>query len=157
MVEFHPMNAETAQRLEQMMRGETDAYLQFFRPFVKQGELTRQSQAAVKNGFFAITDGDDLVGFYSMRGLDDGYARPSFGLYVASHFSGLGLGQSALNRAIEWCRDQGIEKMMLKVDESNQAARRIYEQAGFEFEGTCPDTGHIQMELKIQPKDTGAQ
>jgi RimJ/RimL family protein N-acetyltransferase len=52
----------------------------------------------------------------------------------------------ALDQALLWCRDRGIQKVMLKVAEDHARARFLYESAGFKLLGYCPDTGHMMME-----------
>ena len=146
MAEVRPMTVADAHALEKMMRRENEAYLRHFSAFAASGELCRQRMAAKQDVFFSLLEHSELAGFFCLRGLDMGYARPSFGVYVASRFKGHGLGRFALDCAFSWCRKQGVAKLMLKVAEDNIVARQMYEAAGFTPLGSCPDTGHMMME-----------
>ncbi len=66
-----------------------------------------------------------------LRGFDEGYERPSFGVFVAERFAGRGLARRALEESVKWCGQNGVAEMMLKVYRENTAALRIYEEAGF--------------------------
>jgi ribosomal protein S18 acetylase RimI-like enzyme len=146
MAEVRPMSLADAKALEGMLKSEDAEYLHHFTAFSGEGELSGQSSAAVKDGFFCLTENGEVAGFFCLRGLDAGYARPSFGVYVSSRFQGRGLGRLALEHSFKWCHDRGIRKVMLKVAEENVRARSLYESAGFESLGYCPDTGHMMME-----------
>jgi RimJ/RimL family protein N-acetyltransferase len=148
-VDARPMTPEEAVDLERGMAAEDPTYLAHFSAFKVPGELQRQAAAAKRDAFFPIYSGGSLSGFYCVRGLDAGFARPSFGVYVASGAQGRGLARAALRDAVAWCRDHAIPKMMLKVSPLNEKARRAYLDAGFVAQGTCPDSGHTLMEKII--------
>ncbi|MDB5779252.1 MAG: GCN5-related N-acetyltransferase [Polaromonas sp.] len=61
------------------------------------------------------------------------------GLYVADEFSGRGLGRALVQTAVRDAGACGIELVTLTVTEDNQAACRLYENAGFTAFGTEPD------------------
>ncbi|HEX9807644.1 MAG TPA: GNAT family N-acetyltransferase, partial [Alteraurantiacibacter sp.] len=103
---------------------------------------------AIRDHYWAIEMGGELAGFFMLRGLDTGYAKPSFGIFVAEHWSGRGLAAAALEYSKAWCTEHGVSTMMLKVAPDNAAARRIYQDAGFVPVGTCPDTGHAIHEWR---------
>lgn len=86
-----------------------------------------------------------------LRGFDEGFSRPSYGVFIAEAFSGKGLGQRALLESIEWCRASGVKSIMLKVSSANERAARLYLNAGFVPCGVCERTGHTMMELQLRP------
>lgn len=135
--------------LEKMMMDESRDYMRYFTAFSILGELMRQRADAKRDAFFSIVEEGVPVGFFCMRGLDVGYARPSFGVYISSGHGGRGLARLALQKALFWCQESGIKKVMLKVSEENLRARHLYESAGFQPLGRCPDTGHLIMEREI--------
>jgi RimJ/RimL family protein N-acetyltransferase len=146
MFEALPMNEQEASKLDEMMHKESSAYVKYFTAFSESGELLRQSTAAKADAFFSLKFNNNLAGFFCLRGFDEGYERPSFGVYVASQFSGNGLAGFALDKALEWCRKQKVKSVMLKVSEFNESARHLYEKRGFKMIGLCPSTGHLMME-----------
>jgi RimJ/RimL family protein N-acetyltransferase len=150
MADVRSMSLADAQALEVMLKMEDTEYLHHFTPFSGEGVLTKQCGEAVKDGFFSLLENAEIAGFFCLRGLDNGYTRPSFGVYVSSRFQARGLGRFALDQALLWCRDRGIQKVMLKVAEDHARARTLYESTGFELLGYCPDTGHMMMEKVLR-------
>ena len=57
------------------------------------------------------------------------------GLMVAAAYRRRGIGRSLLEQAVEWARENGVEKLELHVFPHNEPAIRLYEQFGFEREG----------------------
>jgi RimJ/RimL family protein N-acetyltransferase len=95
--------------------------------------VRRSSQAAV----FVAESGGEIVGRLSLA-RDSHPASPhvaDLGLMVAAGHRRQGIGRALLERAVEWARDQGIEKLELHVFPYNEPAIRLYEQFGFEREG----------------------
>lgn len=140
------MTADDAAALERMMHGEDACYMSDFLAFADEGALIRQQAASRSDIFVALRADRDLAGFFCLRGLDAGYARPSFGVYVAKSFARQGLGRFALGEAVRICAEEEIPRVMLKVAPTNGAARKLYEDAGFAACGQCEDTGHTMME-----------
>lgn len=141
-----PMTLDDAATLEARMAEETPAYIAHFLGFSQPGQLREQVSRARRDAFFSIFSDGALSGFYCLRGLDAGFARPSFGVYVASSSQGRGLARSALESAVTWCAARSIPVLMLKVSPDNHIAQRIYLNAQFIPKGTCPDTLHTIME-----------
>ncbi|NFV78546.1 GNAT family N-acetyltransferase [Magnetospirillum aberrantis] len=125
-------------------------YLRDFFPFAFDLPTIRAQLAqAAKDRFWAIEADGAVVGMVMLRGMDAGYARPSFGIVVAETAAGRGFGRQALDFAIRWAEENDIPGIFLKVAEDNAAARRLYEEAGFRFEGVCPDIGHRMYVLPL--------
>ena len=57
------------------------------------------------------------------------------GLMVAAGHRRRGIGRSLLEQAVEWARENEIEKLELHVFPHNQPAIKLYEQFGFDREG----------------------
>jgi RimJ/RimL family protein N-acetyltransferase len=142
-VSLAPLTAGDAQELAALLRHARTDYVVHFHPFAFDEEsVSAQLSAARADRFWAIRDGGALAGFFMLRGFDAGYARPSFGVFVAEKFAGRGLATQALAHALEWCREHGVEEAMLKVHPQNTAARSVYERLGFRRAGVCGTTGH---------------
>ena len=83
-----------------------------------------------------------------------------FGMYVAPEHGGRGVGAALLRHLIDEARRQpGLEQLTLTVTDTNDAARALYERAGFRSFGIEPravrigDTYHgkIHMILFLTP------
>ena len=89
-----------------------------------------------------------LAGFGMLRGWDEGYAVPSFGVAVESAARGRGLGRGLLRFAIRAARGRGAPSMMLKVHVENPA-RHLYEAEGFHFPDEPGADGQVKGTLRL--------
>jgi ribosomal protein S18 acetylase RimI-like enzyme len=64
----------------------------------------------------------------SLDGEDSGWAHF---IYLTPELRGKGLGAELVDRAVEFCREQGLERLRLRVGKSNTGAQRFYERGGF--------------------------
>lgn len=111
--------------------------------------LARAIGAARRDRYWGMEAAGGLAGFFMLRGLDEGFARPAFGVYVGMAHAGRGLARAALDHALAWCRAEGIAGVMLKVHPDNGPAYAVYRRAGFRFDRVCPDTGQDMLELRL--------
>ncbi len=91
--------------------------------------------------FFVAFETPRIVGYGMLRGWDEGYDVPSFGVYVAQDRRDEGIGTALLDYAIEVARMKGCLEIMLKVYGSNRTAKALYESRGFLFID-CASDGH---------------
>ncbi|NQX43953.1 GNAT family N-acetyltransferase [Paenibacillus tritici] len=61
--------------------------------------------------------------------------QAEFGVGVLQEFWGYGMGRSLLAQAASWADAIGLEKLSLKVLETNDKAIKLYGRLGFEVEG----------------------
>ncbi|HEX8004408.1 MAG TPA: GNAT family N-acetyltransferase [Mycobacteriales bacterium] len=66
--------------------------------------------------------------------LDDGVPT-IFGVWTRPEARGRGAGRLAVERVVEWAREQGAAEVRLGVTETNAAACRLYERLGFSPNG----------------------
>ena len=74
-----------------------------------------------------------ILGYGMLRGWDEGYEVPSLGIYVRAEARRLGLGRLLMLYLHAAARLRGASKIRLKVYRDNAAARRLYEELGYEF------------------------
>lgn len=84
--------------------------------------------------YFAAFDGQMVVGYAMLRGWDEGYDMPSFGVCVRPDARGRGIARTLLADAFGRARAAGARRVMLKVFGENSAARNLYESMGFVFD-----------------------
>lgn len=58
---------------------------------------------------------------------------------VDENLRGQGIGRGLLNYTCAFCHENGVERLLLDVRESNTGARRFYEQYGFTVDGMRKD------------------
>jgi RimJ/RimL family protein N-acetyltransferase len=136
-----------ATALSHLLTSDDNEYRQYFIPFPTDVKSLEERLGSVQEDrYWGIWCGDSLVGFFMMRGFDEGYQRPSFGVYIAKAYSGKGLSGFALDYCMSWCWVNSIKTMILKVHPDNRYARQTYERAGFSVLEICHRTGHVIME-----------
>jgi GNAT superfamily N-acetyltransferase len=138
--ELTPADAAAVRRL---IDGDAPDYRRFF--LALDGEVVEIAAvlgAARLDRYWGIRVRGELAAVVMLRGLDQGYRTPAFGVYVARAASGKGLGQLALQFAIAWCRVAGLTELMLTVDAEHVAAVHVYEKNGFVFCGELSQRGH---------------
>jgi ribosomal protein S18 acetylase RimI-like enzyme len=60
-------------------------------------------------------------------------------MYVASEYTGQGIGRALVATVVQNARASGLELLILTVTDSNRQAVALYEKAGFSSFGTEPD------------------
>ena len=104
-----------------------------FHPF----PMTRETAEKLCLGHFkdryyiSFLDGA-MVGFAMLRGWDEGYEVPSFGVFVDHRYRGLGLGRVLTDYAMIDAKLKGCSKVRLTVYESNVRGWRLYTSLGFQ-------------------------
>jgi len=90
------------------------------------------------NSLFLVAEANGkLVAFSRCAGtkLKRTFHQTEFGVGVLKEKWGNGIGQNLLNESIRWADANGVEKITLKVLETNKKAIALYEKFGFEVEG----------------------
>jgi RimJ/RimL family protein N-acetyltransferase len=135
-----------AHAVAQMLAASRAEYTRYFHPFAFDAATiaTHVAKAVFDQWFLLeIAEGGKVTpaGFYMLRGLDEGFPDPMFGVFVAEAFAGQGLGRLTLAHAETQCRLNRWPRLRLKVDPANSRALRIYQAAGFIFERVDAKTG----------------
>lgn len=143
-LEIKKIDASYAQELSELLLQSGTDYSKYFIPFSFDFEsVSKVLSKAVKDMFYGIFASNKLVGFYMLRGWDEGYEIPSYGVWVSPDFSSKGLSRLTLQHAITVCRINSIKKLMLKVHPENLIAKKIYEDFGFICQGTDERIGNL--------------
>lgn len=150
MIRITPASREDGIYLAECYARDDFVYKKHFFAFSKLTELAQVIDQTQKDQFWTLTHNNKISGIYFLTGLDEGYAVPSFGLYVKSEYSNRGIGSEALNHAVATVQNLGLRKMMLKVSHENIHANNMYKKKGFKFDRICNKTNQniLMLELK---------
>lgn len=133
-VTIQALETRSAEIVLEAIRSESSEYLKHFTPYYWEDESFIKAIAKKKEDQFnGIFINDIPVGFYMLRGIDDGYVIPSYSVWISEKTQGLGLASLSLKHAFTVCKLNGIKTMMLKVHPDNTIAKRIYEKFGFKY------------------------
>lgn len=143
-IEIILLDDSNAQELALLLMSSSKQYSSYFIPFsFDEKNVESILQRAIKDKFYGIFVSGSIVGFYMLRGFDEGYSIPSYGVWIAEEFSNMGLSTLTLQHAITFCKINSIKKIMLKVHPDNLAAKHIYEKFGFQQTGKDPKNHHL--------------
>ncbi len=141
---------DSVDELTDLMQKEDSEYSRYFIPFrLDYLSIKEQFSRLRKDVFWGIAINNKLVGFYMLRGFDEGYDIPSYGVWISKEFSGKGLSKLTLQHAIAFCKLNKIKKLMLKVHPENIIAKNIYEDFGFKQTGIDPKNNHLIYHKKL--------
>ena len=140
--------------LAELLSQSAEEYTRFFHPFAFEAAViaTLAFKSVLDQWFLLeIEEGGafQTVGFYMLRGMDEGFPDPMYGVFVAQKFAGLGLARLTLAHAEAQCRLNGWKHLRLKVDPENVRAHKLYLSCGFKFESVDPNNGN-QMVLLLR-------
>lgn len=143
-LEIKKLITDNTKELAQLLQSADEDYSQYFIPFTFDDEtILRIISNAIKDQYYGIFVDSKLAGFYMLRGLDEGYSIPSYGVWISEKYANRGLSTFSLQHAISFCKLNSIKKLMLKVHPENQAAKHIYEKYGFKQTGVDPKIHHL--------------
>lgn len=147
--EITPLGPADAAEIAALLQAASPGYSAHFQPFAFDEETVRgQLERARRDRWWGVRTGGKVVGFWMLRGFDEGYERPAFGVFIAERFAGRGLARRALDEATRWCEANGVPEMMLTVSPANTAARRVYDEAGFTVESA--DEKRVVMKKRLK-------
>jgi ribosomal protein S18 acetylase RimI-like enzyme len=116
-----------------------------FYPFPLDEENARRiATVPRRDRYFAAWEGKAIVGLGMLRGWDEGFAVPSFGVVVDHRAQGRGFGRALSEHALAVAREAGCERVRLTVHANREPVVRLYERAGFRRADELPD-GRLVM------------
>lgn len=143
-LEIKRLNSNHSEELTNLLQSSTPEYSQYFIPFSFDLEtISKILSKAIKDQIYGIYVEDKLAGFYMLRGFDEGYSIPSYGVWISEKYSNKGLSTFTLQHAISLCKLNSIKKIMLKVHPDNIVAKHVYEKYGFKQTGIDPKIHHL--------------
>lgn len=116
-------------------RNNVPEVVRFFHPFPltpASAERLCGCAAETRDIYGVSFRGSRLIALYMLRGWDEGFAVPSFGILVDQECHGFGFGRQLTSIALEEARARGATFVRLTVMEQNVSAVRLYRSLGFE-------------------------
>jgi len=138
------LKAEHAAELSGLLLSAPVEYSKYFIPFAfDRLTVSKVLSQAQKDRYYGIIVAGKIAGFFMLRGFDQGYKIPSYGVWIAPQHTGKGLAELTLKHAMAVCRANDINTLMLKVHPENIVAKGIYERNGFAAVGNDEKNGNI--------------
>jgi sugar phosphate isomerase/epimerase/ribosomal protein S18 acetylase RimI-like enzyme len=125
-----------------------------FRPFPLNSETARDLlKPERKDQFFIAEENGVFVAFSMLRGKDEGFEIPSFGIFVDWERQKIGYGNRLCEWTFRWADRLGVQKIRLSVYEDNHHALSLYKKYGFtESERRNDKSGRVSLILqRTQP------
>ena len=136
--EAAPADAATTVHMIDVIAREEVYFLRSRFLMSKENERTFISEATRRgDGFLVAEHEGELVGWISLERGRAEFTRHAadLGLGVLPEYRGLGIGTALLTCALDWARENRIEKLTLRVRASNSRAIQLYRGMGFVPEG----------------------
>jgi ribosomal protein S18 acetylase RimI-like enzyme len=151
-VGFEILEREYIGQLIELFDADPRDYLRHFDPFpFKTSTFESLLSNAKKDVFISIRIREQgmsrTAGFYMLRGMDEGYKVPMFGVYISSRNKGIGLGSIALKHAETTSILNGYSHLRLKVYRENTRALDWYVRQGFREISSCLRSVLLEKQL----------
>lgn len=129
--EIEPQHVEALARF--LEENNVPAVVRTFNPFPMTAQTARGIVSEDRQDrFYGVFLRDErIVGLSMLRGWDEGYTVPSFGIIVDHRFHGVGIGARLLDYTIDQAVQLGCPRIRLSVFASNPVALRLYLSRGF--------------------------
>lgn len=102
--------------------------------------------ASAAFAFWGAAEGAELCGMVGLEREQRAKSRHKgvvIGMYVAPEAAGQGVGRALLEALVAHARAERLGSLVLTVTEGNEAARHLYEAAGFRSFGIEPDAVRV--------------
>lgn len=146
---IRPLKHEDTAAVSVFMRSQPPEYLRFFYAFGAGETAIAEMLAAIeKDVYSGVFWQSKLIGVFMLRGWDEGFDVPSFGVLIDEKFRGGSLMRLTLETAKLICRLSGTKKLMAKIHPDNmtpRGARRL----GLHQTGVEEATGNIIYHLEL--------
>ena len=151
-VSFRPLKVSDSEHVSNLLLNSSFDYVRYFHPFDSDVlSIRNQLDAATNDKYFGIElddlglNGPNLVGFYMLRGLDEGYLDPMYGVFIAQHWCNMGIARLSLYHAECFCKINSYKRLLLKVNIANYKAKSLYKSFGFKADREDAKNGNIVL------------
>jgi ribosomal protein S18 acetylase RimI-like enzyme len=157
-INFIKLKSSDSEAMSQLLLDSPQSYIQYFQPFDFQTTSIRKIlETAEKDIFLGVKlqseSNQELVGFYMLRGLDEGYDEPMYGVFISNKYMSKGIARLTIQHAECLCKMNSYKRLLLKVHLENPRAKRLYESLGFKFLRENPSNKNIVLYKNIDKSD----
>lgn len=122
----------------------------FFSPFPLIDETAKEITTKPHfDLYYAAYFENEIIGFSMLRGWDEGFEIPSFGILIDNQHQNLGYGKQLTQFTIEEARRIGVKKVRLSVNERNSRAIQLYLSLDFKEITRQEVVNNGEIEVKI--------
>jgi hypothetical protein len=151
MIDIRRLSESDAGTVYYFLKDQPAGYLDYFHPFEFDVVTLRENlRRAVHDLYMGIFLYDTLIGVFLIRGWDEGYFIPSFGIAIGHMHQGYGISQIAISYSKAVCKLKGSQVLMLKVHPENTRAFKLFRREGFVSVDTSP-AGLTVMHFSFSP------
>jgi ribosomal protein S18 acetylase RimI-like enzyme len=133
-VEFREIQQQDVEALARFLeKNNVPAVVATFNPFPMTEQTAREiaSENRLDHFYGAFLEEGRIVGLSMLRGWDEGFTVPSFGIIVDYRLHGRGIGSLMLDYTIRQAIHLGCNRIRLSVFASNRAGLHLYSSKGF--------------------------
>lgn len=147
-VEISEINYQQIKYISDSLFSEKKRYIKFFTPFDDKKNLIDKYLNKKNDKFLKINLKNEIIGLITLRGFDEGYEIPRFGIYIMNEYSNKGLGTIATKKFLKYCKSNlKINFLELKVNKKNYVAIKLYESIGFKVTKFTDEEQIMQVNL----------
>jgi len=140
-------------------RNDRDEVRRFFHPFpMARSSAEQLLHLDRRDLFFGVLEADRIIAFSMLRGWDEGFDIPSFGVLVDFEKRGVGLGRRLTEWTLRWADKSGCPRVRLSIHEENQTAYALYTSLGFkETDRNVESNGLLRLVMHRERGPTRTQ
>jgi len=144
------LGEQDAERVARLMEDQPPDYLRFFHVFGSDVRAIALLLGGVKRDVYAgIFWEGSLICVFMLRGWDEGYEVPAFGLVVARNHRGKEVLTMAMEAAKLVARLRGAARLLCKVHPDNEAGTAGALRLGWRPQGVEAGTGNNLYSLEL--------
>jgi RimJ/RimL family protein N-acetyltransferase len=144
---IRPLEPSDAVVISAFMRAQHAEYIRFFYAFGSdEGSIVKILSASRMDVYSGVFWNRELIGVFMLRGWDDGYEIPSFGVVIDEKHRGKAFLNVTVETAKLICKLSGINRYMVKIHPDNVALRNVHKM-GFYQTGVEESTGNVIFHL----------
>jgi len=146
---IRPLCIDDAGTVSAMLLAQPPEYARFFYAFdFSEDQIASILAKKKKDVYSGMYWRGELVGIFMLRGWDDGYDVPSFGVFVAEKYRGGAFMRISLDVAKMICRLSGAKRLMATIHPDNVSPRGAV-RLGFVDTGKKTEAGNHVYEMDL--------